>query len=371
MDTYKVCLKPKGAITNYPPSDTLFGAIMWGIREVLGDTKLNNYKERFLADKPPFILSSSFPMIKNETELSFLPKPIQAPLRAEEIEDIVRVKVKTYSKRHLIGTIESYKRFRKAKFVSFGVADKLLNGLSEFDLFSKHLTKNIILHSIGETETIDYGDEVKLFGGLLLLRDEFDAVSNKLDKKLTERGIIVRNTIDRFSGSTGEGQLFYTEEIFVAKPQFLLYFLIRTEEKEIETILPALKYLEDTGIGRDRAVGRNQFEISEPTKVDLNLNAEGDRFVCLSRYIPKEDEVVLPPQTPFELISIHSKVESRREFKGKDIWKKHFFYFTEGSTLEAKERKEFYGLTPVAKKLKGQTIIQNGLCLPIFGKIGG
>lgn len=369
MDTYRVVLKPCSAISNFPSSDTLFGAIMWGIRETLGETKVKEYIDKFSIGQPPFVVSSSFPILK--TDLLFFPKPITAAPKSENMERLTERIVKNHNKKHLIGVIESYKRFRKVKYVSIGVFKKLLEGVTENVLFSAYLTKDIILSAIGEGIDSDYGDEIKLFAGLLFLKEEFDVIREILPRRLLEQGIIIRNLIDRISCSTaGEGQLFYTEETFVSH-LCLLYFFIRTCEMELNTLIPALKYLEDTGIGRDRTVGRNQFKISQPVIANLNFNGESNRFVCLSRYIPQKDEIIFPPQTTYELISIHSKVESRHEFKGADIWKSHFFYFVEGSILEAKEKKEYYGMTPKAKKLRNQTIIQNGLCLPVFGKLGG
>ncbi len=371
MGTYRVILKPKSAISGYPSSDTLFGAIMWAIREVSGEQRLKDYIQRFITHNPPFIISSCFPVVDNGVELLFLPKPCLFPLRAEVIETIGKEKIGQWNKKYLIGTFESYKRFRKAKYVSTALAKKLLSGLGESELFKGYLTKNLILSLIGEEESADYGDEIILFAGLLLLKDEFTAISKRMPKGLFAREIIIRNTIDRLSASTaGEGQLFYTEETFVARSLFSLYFLICMPKAEQETLISAFKYLEDTGIGRDRTIGRNQFEISEAVPVNIDFNTDSNRFICLSRYIPKGGEIIFPLKTPYELISIHSKVESRREFKGEDIWKRHFFYFSEGSVLEAKERRDFYGITPEAKKLKGQVIIQNGLCLPLFGKIG-
>src|SRR3990170_2545156 len=88
MKIYQIKLTPLSPFQGFPASDTLFGAICWGIKRMYGESRLIETLQGF-QDNPKFILSSSFPYIEcNSNNLPFYPKPITAGLSASDIEEI-------------------------------------------------------------------------------------------------------------------------------------------------------------------------------------------------------------------------------------------------------------------------------------------
>lgn len=61
-----VYLEPKATFKTDLQSDTLFGLICWGIRQVFSEQKLEELLAQFAAGTPPFLLSSAFPFIRGE-----------------------------------------------------------------------------------------------------------------------------------------------------------------------------------------------------------------------------------------------------------------------------------------------------------------
>ena len=90
MKTYAVRLSPISSFQAFPASDTLFGAICWGIKRLYGDEKLLEMLKDFNSGNPRFVLSSAFPLLKNgkDTPLAFYPKPINGGLKVKDIEEI-------------------------------------------------------------------------------------------------------------------------------------------------------------------------------------------------------------------------------------------------------------------------------------------
>jgi CRISPR-associated protein Csm4 len=207
--------------------------------------------------------------------------------------------------------------------------------------------------------------------GLMLMRDsEYTSVFADTDSRIYKSTTVQKNSIDRLTMSTGgEGQTFYQQEIYTSGI-FNLYFLVMTDV--IEFLSPVFKYLEDKGIGGNRSTGKGRFKISIGREKELPNISNSKSFVSLSRYIPYTNEIEWESSRNFyEIFPYRSKVESDGEFKGEDVWKSRVMYLKEGSCLEAKIKKSFFGRTPIVKEIEGQNIYQNGLALPVFGNFGG
>jgi len=358
LKTYKIILKPRSSIASFPSSDTLFGAICWGIKFIYsekGDSGLNKILKRFIEEKPPFLLSSSFPMLKNgDVRIFFYPKPIRKDLSSNEVEEIAKNYQEKFGnlKKSKVAIISELKKFKKASFISEDIFKKILDGEKEKNLFLKYLD-----------------GEIKLIWKLLMTNEEYNKIFTNAERpKILTNILIQKNLLDRISFSTTPGgQIFYSNEYFLA-PNVNLYFLLKTDD--IDYLKPVFKYLEDSGIGRDRFTGKGNFKFSEPEECVLPTNEE-NTFITLSRYIPRIEEIVVNKEKMYyEIISYYSKVDSTFEFKGEDVFKDKVIYIKEGSIFEAKEKKDFYGVTPIVKKLNEKQILQYGLAFPIFGKVG-
>lgn len=355
MKVWQIKLTPLSPFHGFPSSDTLFGAICWGIKRIYDESKLTEILEGF-QEKPRFVLTSSFSYVEcNGNPISFYPKPITPGLSASDIEYIAQNK---RDKKEKVELITQYKKFKKTEYVSQSIFEKILKGISEKELFlAYHKNKEIVyvrnlLMSAKEYE--DFKTMTPLF---------------QKDGELFKKDIVQKNAIDRLTMSTGEeGQTFYQEEYFT-NPAFKLHFLIKTDD--INFFKSVFRYLEDKGIGGNRSVGKGRFRIDLLNTVSMG-NDTACNFITLSRYIPDIDEINLESKSMYyEIFPYRSKVDSEAEFKGEDIWKSRVMYLKEGSCLEAKGKKEFYGKIPVVKEINGQKIYQNGLAFPVFGNFGG
>ncbi len=338
MKEYIIRLTPRACFETTLHSDTIFGAICWGIRMLFEESKLMGILEEF--DKsPPFIISSAFPWQKvNEGYRYYLPKPNLRPLKIDELKKIAAVQhikkeaVSYYSSKYdVIKTIEDYKEFRKIKWVPLSEFRRILKNLSEAAHFRRYLDK-------------------------LFSEPQFWA-----------SGVVQKNSIDRLTNSTtGSGNTFY-HPIVSFRENHGFYFLIRTNDAT-SYLKPVLRYLEDSGIGPNARTGRNWFSVEIEEKTLLPCDG-GNAFVTLSRYMVNEP--LFEDKCFYKLQSIRSKVESRLEFAGEDVWKEKVTYFNAGSVITPHEHKDFYGRMAEVKEIAGKTIRQYGYAYPVWGNMGG
>ena len=315
-------------------SDTLFGAICWGIRTLFGEAKLLSTLEEFSL-APSFLLSSAFPWkeSKQGKKTYFLPKPLLPPLTISDLKGLVdKSKPKeTYhtEKKNLMDVVDKYKKFKKLKWLPEPTFKKVLRGSSEQELFRDYLYKVL-------TEPL-----------------------------IANSGVSQKNSLDRLTQSTtGAGETFYTQDI-AYREKYGLFFLLKTANID-DYLRPVLMFLQDSGIGPNTKTGKNWFTIDIEESPLLEETA-GNAFITLSRYCGGE-----PLDTEascYQLASVRSKVESRLEFAGEDVWKDRVTYFTPGSLLKPLERKVHYGdLVPV-KQVADKTVYQYGYAYPVW--IGG
>lgn len=331
MKTYRVILKPKSQITSFPASDTLFGAICWGIRILYGEEKLKEILGKFSSGEPPFVLSSSFPI--SAYEVMFFPKPKLNRLNPEKVRALAKERCKdNQKKRALFDVMREYKQFAKTSYIPEGLFKALLEGReTEESLFKMYL------------EQKGYGEE-----------------------KFSSDEIRVRTKIDRVSGSTaGEGEMFHSETKTLGSG-FSLFFLLKTDNIDfLHPLIGEDKFLSDHGIGGDRTVGINHFDLS-CKEIALKLGGEGKKFVTLSKYIPCLEEVNKEGEMAYDVLPWVLRVDNSYDFGGQRFIKDRVFYMKEGSLFEANEKKEFYGRLIDVCKIDNATIYQNGFAFPLF-----
>ena len=346
---WQIKLTPLSPFHGFPSSDTLFGALCWGIKRIYNESLLTEMLEGF-QEKPKYIISSAFPCIEhNGNGIFFLPKPITPALPASDIEKMAQ----TNEKKEKVEIITQYKRFKKSEYVSQEIFNRLLNGLSEKALFQEYL----------EISVEDKDDEKKF----IMTKTEYELF--KTIKPLFKKELVQKNAIDRLTMSTGEeGQTFYQEEYYTSSA-FKLHFIIKTDD--INFFKSVFRYLEDKGIGGNRSTGKGRFKIDVLDEISFE-ESTSRKFITLSRYIPVISELNIQSNSMFyEIFPYRSKVDSEAEFKGDDIWKLKVMYLKEGSCFEAKEYKPFYGQCPVVKEIHMQKIRQYGFAFPVFGNFGG
>lgn len=340
MKDYIIHLAPRSGYEISLHSDTLFGAICWGIRMLFGEKRLVAILEEYNTTHPPFLLSSAFPCKLDGDEYQyFLPKPCLKPIPVDELQTFsekVDIQKETYhsEKTDSIWLSNKYKRFKKIKFIGISNFKGLLTKPDEADLFADYL------------------------GNYLL------------EPYYCETGTAQKNSLDRLTFSTtGSGDTFYLPEI-AYREKYGLYFLLKTKNID-DVIRPVLTFLEDSGIGPNARTGKNWFKVNVTEKKLFNGNnsQSGDAFIILSRYI--KNEPINAADSFYRIVSVRSKVESRLEFAGEDIWKHRVSYFSAGSLISPKIKTPYYGSLAPVKTIQGKTIYQYGFAYPVWINGGG
>jgi len=334
MKEYLIELKPRSSFEIQLHADTIFGAICWGIRTLFGETTLHKELLSQFNDSPespPFLISSAFPCRPDRGEYYF-PKPLLKPLTSEQLYTLAQ-KYSTYdrpyhsSKKTLMDIGVKYKEFRKIRWIQYyNILKKQTKMISEFSLF------------------IDYLDNIAA------------------EPRYSVTEAIQKNSLDRLSNSTGgSGNTFYNEES-ACKETWSLYFLIKTDNLS-KFILNSLKFLEDSGIGRNSKTGKNWFFINVKES-PFSATNDGTHFITLSRYI--KNESLQLDKSFYSLIPVRSKVESREEFAGENVWKNRVMYFQAGSVLYPETKKDCYGALIPVKDIKKKIIYQYGYAYPFW-----
>jgi len=339
MKDYIIHLSPRSSYEIQLHSDTLFGAICWGIRMLFGEDRLVQVLDEYKTS-PPFLVTSAFPCKFDGKDYNyFLPKPVLKPLTIKDLESFfssAEINKQTYhsKKFNTIEIVDKYKKFKKIKFIKMLYFKKILKRDDEAVLFADFLDKHLI------------------------------------ETGYCRNGVAQKNSLDRLTHSTtGAGNTFYVPEI-AYREKFGLYFLLKTKNIE-EYIHPVLRFLEDSGIGPNARTGKNWFKVAvkEKTLFDTNNSQAGDSFITLSRYI--KNEPINIEASLYQLASVRSKVESRLEFAGEDVWKHRVSYFTAGSIIKPLSIAEHYGRLAPVKSFGEKTIYQYGYAFPVWINHGG
>jgi CRISPR type III-A-associated RAMP protein Csm4 len=306
-----IYIKPKSSFKTCIDSDNLWGSIIWGIRMVYSGKEVEDIIGGYLLGKPPFIISSPFLYeIKNNEVIHYLPRPGFK---------------KNYQK--IDGKI--LKKYKKIKYIP----DKVFNDL----LTGKKNEEEYILSQDWK---------------------EISIVSENIQ----------HNTINRMSGGTFEGKLFYTSEYFFRKRDGGLYFLF--EGKYFELIQSALRWLSVNGVGGDTSTGKGCFEVAFNECSFLPEVKDATDFMTLSLYYPSVDELSFyssdKENLSYEIIARKGKM-SKFNIR-KDVWKNLTPYFREGSIFP-EQKKTDYGRIIITKpkEITGldYDIYSNGYAFPI------
>lgn len=363
MQTFEVRLRPKGflqsfsSMPSYPSSNTIFGAICWGIRAVWGKQALKQLLDDFTSHPSFFFLSSSFPLLEADGfTVRFFPKQKGRGLHLEQTRQIARQVARRAGKPEPspFEAANEYKKYRKFSCVSEELFYDILSGKREADLFRGWLENEIIG-----------------IGNLLLKKEEYDRLVPQKELLLARTFPQARNAIDRLGGSTSGGGEFFYDFRISCPSKSLLFFLLKA--KDIDFLKPVFKYLEDTGIGGERTIGLNHFSIQPDEAKPGFPHEEGGskKLVTLSRWQANPDELDVNKQEEFyyELLPLRQKLETGYDFKGQGIiWKGKTLYFLEGSVLFVTEKRDYYGQLWQSLKVGTKTVVDYGIAFPAFFK---
>ena len=363
MNTYAVYLHPRGPLASALSSDTLFGAICWGIEVLFGDVGLLFR----VPQTPPFACSAPFPAhVHPKQTVRFYPRPATFDVSQSDIQKVVenQVTARKARKEALLAAVSAAKKLRKASFVSEKLFTEIANGrLSPYQM---------LLQWTGATP-----NTISSTGSLLVSAEELknwpqDTQGLPLPIFATED--VQHNQIDRMTGGTGEGLLFYQPETFFSRWGGL-WALLRADATLVESrIRPALRYLSDTGLGANRMTGKGQFEIKLTDAPALpDASGRANAFVSLSRYLPNTGEWSPEGPLAYQITTLWPKREQKypRMEAGQSttpVYKRRIRVFEPGAVFAIKERREIYGrLAEVVPESSGNpAVFQSGASLPVF-----
>jgi CRISPR-associated protein Csm4 len=369
MRTYAVYLRPRGTLASEIGSDTLFGAICWAIRTLYGAGRLTEMLLGF-NDCPPFVLSSAFPYLhRGGAKVRFFPRPLLADLKSEQVNRLAEGRARPTDwgpLAHKHAVVEVIDRAKKLEvpFISERLFERIVRGQIDTEALLRRLVKR------GTSD-----DDIEwVVEGALITKGERERIDPEMEHWAFWQAMDVQhNQIDRVAGATVEGRLFFIKETTFAHGLAGLWFALRTDE--LDFLRPALRYLEDTGIGGKRTVGKGHFAIEGIEETRLPEAEDGfNAFVSLSRYLPADGECDFG-QRPlsYALAPLRPKHEARLTGRGHRIYKGLLRAFEPGSIFPAPAQKNpYYGrITSVGENAEegGWEVWHNGMTIPVFAEV--
>ena len=309
--------KPKSPFRGEITTNTIFGAICWGLRKFYGEREpvnfLNSYKSEI-----PFLFSSPI-SIDSKSNLWFLRPPLEGSI----FDDTDEEKLK-----------EIYpisKAFKKVLLIEWNTLKKILEGeiKTERQLFEE------IVRRVSQK-----GKEAKNPQELA------EAIRSYSDSAPKLRGatLTVKTPINRLTNTAKEGELH--NEIANIYDSFAVIFKVISEDwfKKVKTALKVVR------LGGNKTIGFGRFEFEE--REEIIPEGLGD-FIKKGRKL-----YLLAPAVPNELIDVENSLYEVRlersavdkslgyfdaKFLNVPVWKKTIAYLREGSVLKLKEPSEFVG----------------------------
>ncbi|MEO0082540.1 MAG: type III-A CRISPR-associated RAMP protein Csm4 [candidate division WOR-3 bacterium] len=322
---------PTGFKNSLPRSDTLFGAVCWGLWLLYGQERLQQFLESYTNDNPALLTSSAFPCLTVGGQTTHLfPKPKSCPAELQFDEN-----------HHDLA-----KSFRKVRY---------LDG----DLFQYFIQEGLTDQNLWEW----------LLQDKVQLSEDRQILSKGGVKTLSARSEVVPgNAIDRLSGAALEGMLYHSTEWFFG-PDTDAFILVRLAEEWEKKILAVFRYYGDKGLGGDSSVGKGGYRLEVSNGLPFCEPVGGRRWVTLSLYYPRPDEWTFfrqnLDQAWYSVTKRKGKVESGFS-PTSNIWKKSVLMLEEGSSFPEMDGCRNYGtLVEVGTRPDGGSILQHGLAFAV------
>lgn len=351
-------LNPVGPFAEIPRSDTLFGAICWGIRLSRGEAELEAILAEFAEGNPPFLISSAFPTLDGDPSVRFYPRP-RLPSPDVDVGDVTDDRV------------EALKTWKKIAYLP----EAIFEGLARGDL-----TKADVLAALSEDETLLDGTEYERFEEFLLPEaalsddseegdgnegdgrqdsDTANAGDTQEDNKPIQRSERIRNAVNRLTNST-DGQLYQQRAVHFAPDAGL--HVLASDDGNIDAVIEGLSLIQDRGIGGGRSVGQGQYELGSIDEVDIPA-PDGDRFCTLSLCIPRDSELEALASDGYYGIETRKGVLEDEATASPAVWKRRVLAVEEGSILPRTTPP--HGHNPIVADEFSDGVQQYGYALPV------
>ena len=367
MQTYAVYFHPRGGLASTISSDTLFGAVCWGI-QILG---LKDDVGAWLASSqsPPFAFSAPFPVWfsrEKEPLLNFYPRPANFDLRPDRIKTLIEARSEASGKDPKSISLQfagAIKSFRMVQYFSEGVMARTAKGSYKPD--------DLLLEQPQDIPAI------KQAGRFLYLKSEWDTLRKTGIPSIENFNVMAEvqhNSVDRMAGSTGEGLLFYDDVTFFSQ-RAGYWALVRTDAQIFSDLIePALRYLADTGLGANRSTGYGAFDITVRPMPVLPEAPKPNAILMLSRFLAHPADEIDFDGSPlaYQVTTLRPKRESifSKPVEGQrtqPVYKGAVRMFEPGSVFPLKRKQEIFGrLAEVVSGENGGPVYQSGAAIPLF-----
>ncbi len=306
MEFIRVSLHLRSAVASAFQADTIFGHLCWAIRYLDGEEALTEFLEWYNIGEPPLLISDGFPG-------DLLPRPFIPP--APPLGGNKRAQMQAFD----IG-----KDTIRTQFLSADEFNRAING---------------------------------------------DAVVPENKELKTTKNVTLKNQINRFTGTTGEGgQLFeFEEELWSYREgektrSIPVSIYLKVEKGFEEQSKRLFQFVAEQGYGKRKSVGYGAIESMEFEPFDgFSLPSEPNGFVSLSGFVPAKTD----PTHGFWKVRVkYGKLGEELASSG-NPFKKPIVMLTAGSVFFDNPPREFYGTLVPKVTLINPEIVQYGFALPI------
>ena len=294
-------------------TNTIFGAICWGIVKLYGESELEKFLEEF-KESPPFLITSPLPL-DGDGNVWFPRPPLEGSIMDTDERSV------------LIERYPIHKQFKKINYLDWETFKKILQGdlTTEKELFEELVKRTEqLLQSKRRKIPTDVKDLLREYRGLI---------------PTAKSEVAVKTAIDRLTNTAKEGQLF--NEIITALPQFAVIVKVKNNEWWVK----AKKALSVVKLGGNKTVGLGRFNFEE---VD-----EGAFLKELETFVENKTEkcITLAPTfyegnidivgSYYEPQIYRSAVDKTYAYGDPDfitlpVWKKATLYLKTGAMLKLK-----------------------------------
>jgi CRISPR-associated protein Csm4 len=186
-------------------------------------------------------------------------------------------------------------------------------------------------------------------------------------KKKIQQEIVMHNSINRNTGTTGKGTAsLYAESVTFAEENSTFDSYLQTDYFSLDELTKLFSFIESSGFGRNKHTGRGKFVItlqpfSFPEVEDPNA------WLVLSNMVPAKND---PPNAGYDGFVKYGKLGGSYASGGKSPYKKPLFMLKPGAVF-------FGDKPPIGSLVKGihpddEAICQNAYALCMgFKHLGG
>jgi len=354
MDQYQVIITPKTPFVTTLQADTIFGHLCWALKYTEGEEVLeNDFLPKYQGDVPPLLISNGFPE-------GFLSKPILRPLAKEEYT-LLQDNFFGQKKKDMVKFAASMKILKKQIYISFPALERIVNGLSYYNLYSSVFQGNFCPKNF-IVKPVDCGRDYR---NCYLLNHELQSDKCHYQQAISKSDSVFHNKKNRLSDMVEEGGLFSTPNIFYGKGIRLVVYLKDNYfgKTRLETIF---RFIADGGFGADKSIGKGSFDFEIKDGFSLPEASKPNGFMTISNYAPSAKDQF---NGYYETITKFGKLGGDWAKSKFTAFKMPLLMSTSGSFFFDHPVKNYYGgLIPDVHQTNHK-IDHNGLGFPLGVKV--